>query len=128
MENTAEFDLRTLFDSLPAETKKSLSEIGITSADIQQISGLDFGRVFEKIFSLFGENSNTALTGMSVCIGIMLMCSVTEGVNISLTDRKMNGVSNAVATMCICTAIIIPLCTTVSRAVEILNGISGFMI
>ena len=128
MQNTAEFDLRKLFDSLPVETKKSLSEIGITSVDIQQLSGLDFGRVFEKIFSLFGENSHTAFTGMSVCLGIMILCSLTEGVNINLTDKKLNSVSNAVSTMCICTAIIIPLCTTVSRAVEILNGISGFML
>ena len=104
MQNTAEFDLRKLFDSLPVETKKSLSEIGITSVDIQQLSGLDFGRVFEKIFSLFGENSHTAFTGMSVCLGIMILCSLTEGVNINLSDKKLNGVSNAVSTMCICTA------------------------
>lgn len=129
MENTAtEFDLSKLFDSLPVETKRGLSEIGITSVNLEQLSGLDIKRVFEKIFSLFGENSHTIFTGMSVCLGIMLLCSLTEGVNINLTDKKLNGASNAVATMCICTGIIIPLCTTVSRAVDILNGISGFML
>ena len=51
MENTAtEFDLSKLFDSLPVETKRGLSEIGITSVNLEQLSGLDIKRVFEKIF------------------------------------------------------------------------------
>lgn len=119
------YDIQRLFDSLPTETKRNLSEIGITSVDYSQISGLDFGKVFEKIIAMFGEGSKSALTGMSVCLGIMLLCSLAEGFHVTLEKR---GISEAVGTMCICTAIIIPLCSTIERAVEVLNGISGFMV
>ena len=119
------YDIQRLFDSLPTETKRNLSEIGITSVDYSQISGLDFGKVFEKIIAMFGEGSKSALTGMSVCLGIMLLCSLAEGFHVTLEKR---GISEAVGTMCICTAIIIPLCSTIERAVEVLNGVSGFMV
>ena len=119
------YDIQRLFDSLPTETKRNLSEIGITSVDYSQISGLDFGKVFEKIFAMFGEGSKSALTGMSVCLGIMLLCSLAEGFHVTLEKR---GISEAVGTMCICTAVIVPLCSTIERAVEVLNGISGFMV
>ncbi len=119
------YDIQRLFDSLPTETKRNLSEIGITSVDYSQISGLDFGKVFEKIFAMFGEGSKSALTGMSVCLGIMLLCSLAEGFHVTLEKR---GISDAVGTMCICTAVIVPLCSTIERAVEVLNGVSGFMI
>ena len=116
---------QSLYDSLPTEVKRSLAELGITSVDYGQMSGLDFGKVFEKIFSMFGENSHTAFTGMSVCLGIMLLCALSEGFNITLEKK---GVSEAVGTMCICTAVIVPLCSTIERAVEVLNGVSGFMV
>ena len=119
------YDIQRLFDSLPTETKRNLSEIGITSVDYSQISGLDFGKVFEKIIAMFGEGSKSALTGMSVCLGIMLLCSLAEGFHVTLEKR---GISEAVGTMCICTAVIVPLCSTIERAVEVLNGISGFMV
>lgn len=117
-----------LFDSLPMETKRSLSEIGITSVNYEQMSQLDFGKIWEQVFSMIENNSHTPLIGMSVCLGIMLLCSMTEGVHVSLADRKLNQVSNAVGTMCICTALIIPLCTTIAKAVEVLNGAAGFML
>lgn len=119
------YDMQRLFESLPPETKRSLYEIGITSVDYGQMSGLDFGKVFEKIFGMFGEGSRSAFAGMSVCLGIMLLCALSEGFNVTLEKK---GVSNAVGTMSICTAIIIPLCGTIERAVEVLNGVSGFMV
>ena len=119
------YDIQRLFDSLPSETKRSLAEIGITSVDYGQICGLDFGKVLEKIFAMLGEGSKSAFTGMSVCLGIMLLCSMAEGFHVTLEKK---GVSDAVGTMCICTAIIIPLCSTIEKAVEVLNGVSGFMV
>ena len=118
----------SLYDSLPSEVRRSLSEIGITSVDYGQMSELDFGRVLEKMISMLNAGSHTAFLGMSVCMGIMLMCSMAEGFNVTLGERTLKSVSNAVGTMCICTAVIVPLCSTIERAVEVLNGVSGFMV
>ncbi len=120
-------DLERLWSSLPEEARRSLAELGITAADYQQVSQLDFGRMMEKMLSLLSE-SHTPLAGMSVCIGIMLLCSMAEGFQATLGDRKLGTVANAVGTMCICTAIIFPLCTTLCKAAEVLNGAAGFMV
>ena len=62
----------SLYNSLPAEVKRNLSEIGITSVDYSQMSELDFGRVLEKTVSMLNTGGQTAFVGMSVCMGIML--------------------------------------------------------
>ena len=51
-------DLERLWSSLPEEARRSLAELGITAADYQQVSQLDFGRMMdpdfrEKIYSAF---------------------------------------------------------------------------
>ena len=81
--------VQRLYDSLPTEVKRNLSEIGITSVDYGEMSELDFGRVLEKMVSMLNTGGQRAFVGMSVCMGIMLMCSMAEGFNITLGERKL---------------------------------------
>ncbi len=120
-------DTQRLFESLPEATKRGLSEIGITSVNYEQMSQLDAGKIFRQMVEMLGNSSHTALTGMSVCMGIMLLCCMTEGFQVTLADRKLSRTANMVGTMSICTAIVVPLCSTIAGAVEVLNGAAGFM-
>ena len=117
-----------IFDGLPEETKKILSEMGITSIDYDTVTNFDISSVFEQIISLVGTNSSTPLGGMTVCLGIMLLCSLVEGFNVTIGQKSIGTVSSVVGTLCVCTAIIVPLCSTISSTVEIINGASGFML
>lgn len=51
-----------------------------------------------------------------------------EGVNSTLSRTRLSSVMNAVGTMCVCTAVAVPLCQTAAKTAEILNGVSGFML
>ena len=117
-----------LFDSLPAGTKNSLSQLGITSANYQQLSSLDVRDMFEEIVSVVGTTAGSPLCGLGVCIGIILLCTLTEGVRLTSDGSKLGTVQGAVASMCVCTAIVVPLCRTISDVSDVLTGTSGFML
>lgn len=117
-----------LFGSLPENTKKSLERMGITSANYDSVMGIRFGSVINEIISAAEIAGQTPLTGMAVCLGIMLLCSMLEGCSATLSGRRLNTIVNAVGTMCVSTAVIVPLCGTIGRLTEVLNGASGFML
>lgn len=117
-----------MLDGLPEQTKKILIEMGITSPDYDTVTNFSVNNVFEQIIALVGTNSGTPLGGMAVCLGIMLLCSLTEGFRVTIGEKSIGAVSTAVGTLCVCTAIIVPLCSTISSTVEILNGASGFLL
>lgn len=117
-----------LFSELPDEVRDRLSDIGIDSPEYETLSSLDTGRILAQIGSVAGENAASPLCSLTACIGIMLLCAVTEGFKVSAGDKKLEIVQNAVGSVCICTALIVPLSATVSRAAETLSGAAGFML
>ncbi len=127
-EQLDDINSQRLFDSLPQNTKDSLSELGITSANYQQLSSLDVRDMFTEIISIVGRTAGSPLCGMGVCIGIILLCTLTEGVRLTSDGKKLSTVQGAVASMCVCTAIVVPLCRTISDAADVLAGASGFML
>lgn len=117
-----------LWQGLPQETKDGLTQIGITSLNYDSVNRLSAGKVFGEIMSLFSEKSRTPLCGLTACLGIILLCAATEGFGVSLTEHKLHTVQNAVGTMCICTALIVPLSGTIAKAAELIDGGAGFML
>ena len=118
----------SLFNSLPQETRKILADMGITSLNYDTITNINTSGIFEQITALIGTNSSTPFGSMMVCLGIMLLCSLVESFNVTIGEKAIGTVSSAVGALCVCTAIIVPVCSTISRTVEILNGASGFLL
>ncbi len=118
---------QALYSGLPEETKSALSQMGITSVDVEDMSGLSAGRVLSGLLDMLAGVSGTPLCGVGVCFGIILLCSVTEGFRLSTEESKLGPVQNTVATLCISAAVIVPLCSTIGRASQVLSGASGFM-
>lgn len=116
-----------LFSALPEETRRSLAQAGITSTDYNELISLNTSSVLSQIIEFLNTGSRTPLCGFAVCMGILLLCSLTEGFHMGLADQRMTSVQNSVGTMCVCTAVIVPLCVTTAKAAEIISGASGFI-
>ena len=121
-------DVERLMDALPAETRESLSAVGITSLDSGSLSSLDTGSVLAQSLVILGNCSRTSLCGFAVCMGIMLLCAMTEGFSMRLSDQRLQPVQNAIGGLCVCTAIVVPLCATVAKAAEMIRGAAGFVL
>ena len=121
-------DSQGMLSAIPEQARESLSNIGISSADIDNLTSLDTKSIFEEIISLSGKSSKAPLNSFAVCIGIMLLCTVTEGFRFGLAEKRLLTVQNAVGAVCVCTAVIMPLCSLIYKTSEIINGAAGFML
>jgi len=117
-----------LFDALPQQTKEALQKAGIGELKAEGLYDLQMGAVLSTMMEMLTSNSKTPLCGLTVCLGIILLCSVTEGFRIGSSDLRLGSVQNAVGTMCICTAVIVPFSHTIASAAEVISGGAGFML
>ena len=121
-------DSQEMLSAMPEQARESLSNIGISSADIDNLTSLDTKSIFEEIISLSGKSSKAPINSFAICIGIMLLCTVTEGFRFGLAEKRLLTVQNAVGAVCVCTAVIMPLCSLIYKTSEIINGAAGFML
>lgn len=124
----SELPIQQLWNSLPSKTQASLRRLGVDSPDYQKVSGLQSGRVLEEIADMLRQEAATPLKGMAACMGIMLLCALTEGFHIGPADKKLSMVQQVVSTLCLCTALVVPLENTIARAAEIMQGAAGFIL
>ena len=71
-------DSQGMLSAMPEQARESLSNIGINSADIKGLASLDTKRIFEEIAALSGKSGRAPLNSFALCIGIMLLCTLTE--------------------------------------------------
>ena len=121
-------DSQEMLSAIPEQARESLSNIGISSADIDNLTSLDTKSIFEEIISLSEKSSKAPINSFAICIGIMLLCTVTEGFRFGLAEKRLLTVQNAVGAVCVCTAVIMPLCSLIYKTSEIINGAAGFML
>lgn len=117
-----------LFHGLPQETKEILQSLNLTEADCSGLASSDMGEILSEILSVIAQNSGTPFIGFTVCLGMILLCSLTESIRLGSTDKKLETVQYTVAALCVCSAVVIPFCQTISRLTEVLQGASGFML
>lgn len=117
-----------LFQESPEEVKEALSRSGITGLEPQKLQGLSVGQVLSEIVSMTVKNSKTPLCGLAACLGVLLLCSVTEGFRIGASGMRLGTVQNAVGTICIASSVIVPFSQTITSASGIISGGAGFML
>ena len=121
-------DISSLLSGLPEETRESLASAGI-GLDTDSTPQLpDTGRLLSQAAEMLASGSRTPLCGFTVCFGIIILCSMTEGFGIGASEKRLQTVQNTAATMCICAAVIVPLCATIQRASQVISGAAGFML
>lgn len=117
-----------LYSALPQQTRKMLADMGINSLNYDSITKMDAFSIISQISTLLGEEGKAPLSAGAACLGILLLCALTEGTGVMLGDKPLGGTASAVGALCVCTAVIVPICGIIARGIEIINGASGFML
>ena len=120
--------LDTLFSGLPQETRERLSAAGVEMSADTVPQAIDAGRLLAQAAEMLSEGSSTPLCGFTACFGIIILCALTEGFGIGVSEKRLSSVQGAAAAVCICAAVIVPLSSTIQRAAEVMNGASGFLL
>ncbi len=116
-----------LYSGLPEEAKQLLLQNGITAPEPDMLRSVDFRRITECMVQLLTEKSRSPCSALFLSLGTILLCSMVSGTTISMGESSMQKTISAVGALCICTAVILPLCRLVERCGEIIEGAAGFM-
>ncbi len=121
-------DRQGLFDSLSDEAKKSLSNLGIESINPDFIDNLTFDKIISEIISNAANVSKNPLKSMLSVISIMLLSSMLSGLKNSLNNRKMQQVIDVVSTLCITSALVLPVSNVIINTTNTVLTSSNFML
>lgn len=121
-------DKQSLFDSLSDEAKKSLSNLGIDSINPVLIDDLTFDKIISEIISNAANVSQNPLKSMLSVIAIMLLSSMLSGLKNSLNNGKMQQVIDVVSTLCITSALVLPISSVIIKTTNTALTASDFML
>ena len=121
-------DKENLYNSLSDDAKKSLSNLGISSIDPNQINNLSFDKVMNELLSAFTKESATPMKALISVISVMLLSSVLSGLKNTLSNNKMQQTIDIVSTLCITTALVMPVSNTILQATNVIVTASNFML
>ena len=121
-------DKENLYNSLSEEAKNSLSNLGITSIDPNQINNLSFDKLISQVVSTFTNQSATPMKALISIIAVMLLSSVLSGLKNTLSNSKMQQTIDIVSTLCITTALVMPVSQTILQATNVIITASNFML
>ena len=117
-----------IYFSLPQETREILEESGITSPDINFSEKLSFSLVISQIKKIAEEKSGDLFTTFSMCIGMLILYSILEGINNTNVSQSLDGVVSSIGTLCVCSSVIFPISKLIEDTAELIKGTSGFML
>ncbi len=115
-----------LYSSLPEQTRKMLGDIGMGQLDYESVGSFDSSVIFQKALELTAQNGKTPMSAIALSMGIMMICALFEGMDISPGNKALGGIISSVGALCVCTTVLIPLSSLISRSAGIINGAAGF--
>ncbi|MCH5300051.1 MAG: hypothetical protein J1E56_01940 [Ruminococcus sp.] len=121
-------DKQSLFDSLSDDAKKSLSNLGIDSVDPGFIDNLTFDKIISEIIANAANVSKNPLKSMLSVIAIMLLSSLLSGLKNTLNNGKMQQVIDVVSTLCITSALVLPVSNVIINTTNTVLTASNFML
>ncbi len=121
-------DKQNLYNSLSDEAKKSLSNLGIDGIDYNSINDLTLEKIISEIISAAANQSANPLKAFISIIAVMLLSSMLGTLKSSLENSRMQQIIDVVATLCITSALVVPVSNTVLHTTEIIVTASNFML
>lgn len=127
-ENIPGFDTKEITDDLPQDARNSLSDIGISSPDVNELNDLSFEKILNEIMSLTAKKAQTPLRTLSVLIAVMLLCSFLNTFKTSAKTSAMQSALTVCATLCITLAVSVPVLSVIDNSVNIIKAAADFML
>lgn len=117
-----------LFDATPEEAKGFLDGMGVESIDYKQLLTLSPVDFFKALWELLLGQLRKPLVILATIIGVAVLCSLVEGLNVTIGEHSLDTVFNAVAVLCIGTAVVEPIVGCVRSAAAAIESCADFIL
>lgn len=116
-----------LLNELPQDTKNSLSQFGVDDFNWKSITQLNPEPVFSELYRIVKDKSPTPFRTLIQIIGVIILCSLVEGLKISFSESALNEIIGLVSVLCVCLVIINPVVDCIASSVHIIKSAATFM-
>lgn len=117
-----------LSDSLDEDAQSRLKEFGITSPDVDELSGLKIENVISAVFDMFTDEARAPLRAFASITGILLIFSVFEAFRDGLTTGTMKSVISAVIVLSVTFILVMPVTQLIQDASSAVSASAKFML
>ncbi|WP_312641879.1 stage III sporulation protein AE [Hydrogenoanaerobacterium sp.] len=117
-----------LYDKTPEEAKGILDNLGVDEIDYKMLLTLSPTDFFKALWEILLEQLRKPLVILASISGVAVLCSLVEGLNVSIGERSLDTVFNVVAILCICTAVVNPIVECIRSAASAIQSCSDFIL
>ncbi|WP_343252420.1 stage III sporulation protein AE [Ligaoa zhengdingensis] len=117
-----------LYDRTPEDAKDLLGEMGVDELDYQKLLTLSPTEFFRALWGLLKVQLRKPLVILASIAGVAILCTLVEGLNVSIGERSLDTVFNAVCVLCVCTAVVGPIVDCVRSAANAIQSCSDFIL
>lgn len=117
-----------LYDKTPDEAKEILDNLGVDKIDYKTLLTLSPTDFFKALWQILLTQLRKPLVILASITGVAVLCSLVEGLNVSIGQRSLDTVFNVVAILCICTAVVNPIVECVRSAAAAIQSCADFIL
>ena len=121
-------EMSEFLDSLPAEVKDTLSDMGIDNFEGNMLEDVTFQGVMKEIITVAAAQGTGVFTSLTLIIAVLLLYSLTDSFFQNITANSMKEVLPVVSALCIACALVLPVTEVIDLAGEAIKTASDFML
>ncbi len=116
-----------VLDSLPDGTKELLSSLGVDDYELSSIITLQPNSATSFLLAAANEQKTVPLTVTGVLLGVLLLCSILNGMQKLPSDESLSTTYKTVGILAVCTTLFLPLSDCIRDVCDAMSGAFVFM-
>lgn len=117
-----------IYDETPEQAKDLLEGLGVDKLDYRKLLSLSPSAFFAELWKLLLEQLRRPLVILASIMGVAVLCTLVDGLNVSIGERSLDTVFNAVAVLCISTAVVNPILECIRSAAAAIQSCADFIL
>ena len=109
-------------DYLPEEAKKIMGDLGVGDLSQEGIINLSPEQILEQSLKLAGEYAASPVRAAASVIGVLLLCSLLQGIKGSFGEKELSRVFGVVCVLVSIAFLVVPIVDCVVRTSETVQG------
>lgn len=117
-----------LWNSIPAETRQFLYNIGITGFNADSITEIKPDNVTDSLLTLLKESAAGPFRAAGVLLGIVLLYALMEGTRQTVKEESISKIFGVICAITACAALIVPISVCIKDVSKAAESTSVLMI
>ncbi len=121
-------EIDKLNENLSSDTVNSINNIGIKSANWEEIPNINIGDIFKEIFKTFSKKALIPFSSLTSILAIIMLSTIINNLKTSFGNKNISSIMSSVSILCLCASIIHPMVNCINSCSAAIKSASGFIL